>query len=454
VRHIIHQIDRIVPADHQVARRKIVPRIRPLVLLNPRHRRAARASPDDNWQPLAARQFHMRHHGLNVGEPFRLFNAPENEAFESDRFVLDWASMMQPVNNLRVREMIPLAPPAAIKNEYSMTERANTTVVNGRHEVQRILNQDDPRLLVIVGPCSIHDGDSAFEYAQRLSQLRDEFNESLCIVMRVYFEKPRTTIGWKGLINDPHLDGSYDIETGLKTARDLLLRITQLGLPVATEFLDPIVPQYIADLVSWAAVGARTTESQTHREMASGLSMPVGFKNGTDGSLQIAIDAMGAARHPHSFLGIDQQGVTSIVRTAGNSDGHLVLRGGRLKGNYDPQSIAEAEAALQRAGLPAVLMVDCSHANSAKQFARQEEVWNNVIEQRVAGNHALIGLMVESFIEEGNQPFPAPRASLHRGISITDACVNWTTTERMLRHGAKNLSGNLVSTTARSLASS
>lgn len=361
---------------------------------------------------------------------------------------------MQPVNNLRVREMIPLAPPAAIKNEYPMTERANSTVVNGRHEIQRILNRNDPRLLVIVGPCSIHDCDSAFEYAQRLSRLRHEFNESLCIVMRVYFEKPRTTIGWKGLINDPHLDGSYDIETGLKTARELLLRITQLGLPVATEFLDPIVPQYIADLVSWAAVGARTTESQTHREMASGLSMPVGFKNGTDGSLQIAIDAMGAARHPHSFLGIDQQGVTSIVRTAGNSDGHLVLRGGRLKGNYDPQSIAEAEATLQRAGLPAILMVDCSHANSAKQYARQEEVWNNVMEQRLAGNHALIGLMVESFLEEGNQPFPAPRANLRRGVSITDACVGWATTERMLRHGTKILSESLASSAVRSLASS
>jgi 3-deoxy-7-phosphoheptulonate synthase len=350
---------------------------------------------------------------------------------------------MQPVNNLRVREMIRLAPPAAIKTEFPMTECANHTVVNGRHEVQRILAQDDPRMLAIVGPCSIHDLDSAFEYAQRLSGLRHELAESLCVVMRVYFEKPRTTIGWKGLINDPHLDGSYDIETGLKTARDLLLRINQLGLPVATEFLDPIVPQYIADLVSWAAVGARTTESQTHREMASGLSMPVGFKNGTDGSLQIAIDAMGAAQHPHSFLGIDQQGVTSVVRTVGNTDGHLVLRGGRLKGNYDPQSIADAEAALKRAGLPAVLMVDCSHANSAKQHSRQEEVWKSVVEQRRAGNRALIGLMVESFLEEGSQPFPAPRASLKRGVSITDACVNWTTTERMLRHGAEMLQGCL-----------
>jgi 3-deoxy-7-phosphoheptulonate synthase len=374
--------------------------------------------------------------------------------FDPGCFMVDFLSIMQPVHNLRVREMIRLAPPAAIKAEFPMTERANTTVVNGRHEVQRILNQEDSRMLVIVGPCSIHDVDSAFEYAQRLNQLRQELVDPLCVVMRVYFEKPRTTIGWKGLINDPHLDGSYDIETGLKTARDLLLRINELGLPVSTEFLDPIVPQYIADLVTWAAVGARTTESQTHREMASGLSMPVGFKNGTDGSLQIAIDAMGAARHPHSFLGIDQQGVTSIVRTAGNRDVHLVLRGSRLKGNYDPHSIALAETALKEAGLPAVMMVDCSHANSAKQHARQEEVWNHVVEQRRAGNPALLGLMVESFLEEGNQPFPMPRASLLPGVSITDACVNWTTTERMLRHGADTLCGNATSSSPQSLAAS
>jgi 3-deoxy-7-phosphoheptulonate synthase len=343
---------------------------------------------------------------------------------------------MKPVSNLRVREMVRLASPATIKTAYPMTERANDTVVNGRAAVQRILRQEDTRLLVVVGPCSIHDLDGAMAYAGRLARLREELASQLCILMRVYFEKPRTTIGWKGLINDPHLDGSYDIETGLKSARRLLLQITELGLPVATEFLDPIVPQYIADLVSWAAVGARTTESQTHREMASGLSMPVGFKNSTDGSLQIAIDAMSASRHPHSFLGIDQEGVTSIIRTSGNSDGHLVLRGGRLKGNYDPMSISDAETALKKSGLPAVLMVDCSHANSAKQHARQEEVWHSVIGQRVAGNRALIGLMIESYLEEGSQTFPAPRASLRYGVSITDACVNWTTTERMLRQGA------------------
>src|SRR6185436_19923434 len=227
-----------------------------------------------------------------------------------------------------------------------------------------------------------------------------------CIVMRVYFEKPRTTIGWKGMIYDPHLDGSDDIQTGLKKARALLLEITSMGLPTATEFLDPVVPQYIADLVSWAAIGARTTESQTHRQMASGLSMPVGFKNGTDGSLQIAIDAMKSAMSPHSFLGIDQEGATSVVRTTGNSDGHVVLRGGRTRSNYDAASIQESAEALKTANLPAVLMVDCSHANSGKQHARQEEVWKNLVEQRLAGSPSLMGVMIESNLFEGSQPIP------------------------------------------------
>ena len=237
-------------------------------------------------------------------------------------------------------------------------------------------------MLVVVGPCSIHDADAALDYGKRLKKLREELGDQIEIVMRVYFEKPRTTIGWKGLINDPHLDGTYDIETGLKKARRLLLELTSMGLPAATEFLDPIIPQYTADLITWAAVGARTTESQTHREMASGLSMPVGFKNGTDGSLQIALDAMQSARTPHSFLGIDQDGITSIIRTTGNTTGHIVLRGGRARTNYDADSIREAELKLQQNGLPPVLMVDCSHANSGKQHARQEEVWRSVIEQR------------------------------------------------------------------------
>jgi 3-deoxy-7-phosphoheptulonate synthase len=258
--------------------------------------------------------------------------------------------------------------------------------------------------------------------------------------MRVYFEKPRTTVGWKGLIYDPHLDGSDDIATGLTRAREILLRINELGLPAATEFLDPIVPQYIDDLVTWAAVGARTTESQTHRQMASGLSTPVGFKNSTDGSLQVALDAMLSARHPHSFLGIDSGGITSVIRTTGNTYGHLVLRGGKAGTNYDPESLAAAAASLRKAGLRDCLMVDCSHANSAKIFARQEEVWNSVTAQRAAGNETLVALMVESHLQEGNQPLLADRSQLRYGVSVTDACVGWETTERMLRQGFERLS--------------
>jgi len=346
---------------------------------------------------------------------------------------------MLPTQNLHVKEAVRLLTPRALKAELPVTDACNRTVVASREAVRNILQQRDPRLLVVVGPCSIHDVKGAREYGARLQALRQQLGEQMEIVMRVYFEKPRTTIGWKGLINDPHLDGSYDIETGLKTARQLLLELTALGLPAATEFLDPIIPQYIDDLVTWVAIGARTTESQTHREMASGLSMPVGFKNGTDGSLQIALDAMVSARTPHSFLGIDQDGVTSIIRTTGNPVGHLVLRGGRTRPNYDAASLREAESKLRQADLPPVLMVDCSHANSGKQHARQEEVWRSVLEQRAAGNRSLIGVMVESYLEEGNQPFPQEPAALRYGVSITDACVGWETTERMLRKGGEQL---------------
>ncbi|TAL00243.1 MAG: 3-deoxy-7-phosphoheptulonate synthase [Verrucomicrobia bacterium] len=343
--------------------------------------------------------------------------------------------------DLHVREIVRLSSPRALKAEFPITEECSAIVAQSRERVIRILKREDPRLLVVVGPCSIHDEKGALEYATRLNALRQEFADRMEIIMRVYFEKPRTTIGWKGLINDPHLDGSQDIEAGLKTARRLLLQILNMGQPAATEFLDPIVPQYIADLVTWAAIGARTTESQTHREMASGISTPVGYKNATDGSLQIAIDAMGAARHPHSFLGIDADGATSVVRTNGNPDGHIVLRGGRARTNYDAESIRDAEATLAKCGLPAVLMVDCSHANSAKQHARQEDVWKSVIEQRVSGTRSLIGLMVESNLFDGNQPFPKPVKELQYGVSITDACVSWETTERMLRWGYEKLAG-------------
>jgi len=316
-----------------------------------------------------------------------------------------------------------------------MSPIANKTVVRGRAEISGILAQTDPRLLVVLGPCSIHDPKAALEYAAKLNALRLEFEDQFCLVMRVYFEKPRTTIGWKGMIYDPHLDGSDDIEAGLEQARLLLMEINEMGLPAATEFLDPIVPQYISDLVSWAAIGARTTESQTHRQMASGLSMPVGFKNGTDGGLQVAIDAMHSATAAHTFLGIDQDGATSIIRTSGNRAGHVVLRGGRGLTNYDANSTLEASDCLAKAGLPQVLMVDCSHANSGKQHGKQEEVWKSLVEQRIAGNKAIVGVMIESNLFEGTQPMATSLSDLDYGVSITDACLGWEVTERMLRAG-------------------
>ena len=346
---------------------------------------------------------------------------------------------MYRTQDIHVKEIVPLLSPRALKALSPVPESVNAAVAQARQRVIRILRQEDPRLLVVVGPCSIHDQQSALEYAGRLHRLQRELADKLEIVMRVYFEKPRTTIGWKGLITDPHLDGSQDIEAGLKLARQLLLQITSLGLPAATEFLDHIVPQYIADLITWAAIGARTTESQTHREMASGLSMPVGLKNATDGSLQVAIDAMGATRHPHSFLGLNEDGVTSIVRTTGNPDAHVVLRGGRALTNYDAASIQAAEAKLRAEKLPPVLMVDCSHANSEKKFARQEEVWRSVIDQRAGGTGSLIGLMVESHLHEGSQPIPKKLGDLRYGVSITDSCIGWEATERMLRWGHERI---------------
>ncbi len=341
--------------------------------------------------------------------------------------------------DLHVKEIVPLLSPRAMRVLSPIPEAVDDIVARARERVIRILKQEDPRMLVVIGPCSIHDEKSALEYASRLAKLQKDLADKMEIVMRVYFEKPRTTIGWKGFINDPHLDGSQDIETGLKIARKLLQEINGLGLPAATEFLDPIVPQYIANLITWAAIGARTTESQTHREMASGLSMPVGLKNGTDGSLQVAIDAMGATAHPHSFLGMNEDGVTSIVRTNGNPNAHVVLRGGRAMTNYDPASIQAAEQKLISEKLPPVLMVDCSHANSEKKFAKQEDVWRSVIEQRVGGTKSLIGLMVESHLNEGNQPIPKNKCDLRYGVSITDSCVGWETTERMLRWGCEQL---------------
>ncbi len=343
--------------------------------------------------------------------------------------------LMEQLHDLRVSRIIRLPSPGELKAALPVDERVASTVTGSRREVEHILSGQDKRLLVIVGPCSIHDVDSAREYADKLAVLRTELQHEFCIMMRVYFEKPRTTVGWKGFINDPHLDDTYDIEHGLLHARKLLIEINELGLPAATEFLDPISPQYVADVVSWAAIGARTIESQTHRQMASGLSMPVGFKNSTDGRLGVAVDAIRSAMHPHSFLGIDQDGYSSAVTTKGNPFGHLVLRGGP-KPNYDAESIAAAEALLAKAGLQQSLLVDCSHANSGKKHEQQVSVWNNVLEQKVAGNKSIAGVMIESNLYCGNQPFPEDRDKLMYGVSITDECLSWEETERMLREGA------------------
>jgi len=344
--------------------------------------------------------------------------------------------VQRPLENTRVSELRALVPPAAVKKRCPAGAVSLETVVRGRAEAQAILHGRDTRLLVIVGPCSIHDPEGALDYARRLAALRVELGDALCLFMRVYFEKPRTTVGWKGLINDPHLDDSGDLEGGLHLARRLLLDITALGLPAATEFLDPIVPQYIADAVSWAAIGARTTESQTHREMASGLSMPVGFKNSTDGSIQTALDALLAARSPHRFLGIDQNGRSSVVTTEGNPDSHVVLRGGREGANYKSRHTAETERKLREAGLQPGFMIDCSHANSAKNPRRQAVVWRNVLAQRRRGRTSIIGAMLESFLEEGNQPVCADRRKLRYGVSVTDGCIDWPTTEKLLRAAA------------------
>jgi 3-deoxy-7-phosphoheptulonate synthase len=337
------------------------------------------------------------------------------------------------VDNLRVVGVTRLITPAQIKEQYPASGEQLRLVERTRREARAILSGADDRMLVVVGPCSIHDPVSALDYARRLAVLARDLQDRYLVVMRVYFEKPRTTIGWKGFINDPNLDESCDVAKGLTLARKLLLDILDLGLPAGTEFLDPIVPQYTAELVTWAAIGARTTESQTHREMASGLSMPVGFKNATDGSFQTAIDAMTSACTAHSFLGIDQDGATSIVKTAGNPDSHVVLRGGRNGPNYDPDAVRAAEQALRKAGLQPALMVDCSHSNSGKDPKRQPDVWKSLLRQRAEGNRRLIGAMLESHIHFGAQPLPSDPAALNYGVSITDACMDWETTEALLR---------------------
>jgi len=342
-------------------------------------------------------------------------------------------------NNLNVKGLTPIIAPADLKQVFPLFEESAEFVMKAREQIRNILYGRDPRLMVVVGPCSIHDPQAAIDYASRLSSLNREVSDQLLLVMRVYFEKPRTTIGWKGLINDPDLNGTYRISKGLGIARGLLCAITELGLPVATEMLDPITPQYMSDLISWGAIGARTTESQTHREMASGLSFPVGFKNSTDGSLQVAMDAMKAALHPHRFLGINREGRTSIVETMGNPDVHIVLRGGNDKPNYFPEDIHLTEELLAKSGLNAAIMVDCSHANSFKDHERQEEVLDSVLGQLTDGSRSICSVMVESNIEAGHQAIPEKVSDLRYGVSITDRCVDWATTEKMLRNAHNRL---------------
>lgn len=324
-----------------------------------------------------------------------------------------------------------LITPKKVKGKLPGTKKAYETVLTGRQEVQSILDREDRRLFVVVGPCSIHDPQAAYEYATRLKRLAGMVKSTMLLVMRVYFEKPRTTIGWKGLINDPDMNDSFHIEKGILLARRILLRFTEMGLPTATEALDPIIPQYIADLISWSAIGARTTESQTHREMASGLSMPIGLKNATDGSIQVALNGIKSANTSHHFLGIDQNGQTAVFRTTGNPYAHIVLRGGS-KPNYDAASIAACEKALAEAGLPVNIVVDCSHGNSNKDYRLQPTAFNSVIDQIEAGNQSVVGFMLESHLNEGNQPLLKDRAKLKYGVSITDACINWVTTEELL----------------------
>lgn len=346
---------------------------------------------------------------------------------------------MKNTSDLHVLENRPLLSPAFIKSEFPLTETAATLVSQTRDRIRQILSGKDQRVLVVVGPCSIHDVDAAIEYGQRLTRLREELQGELEILMRVYFEKPRTTVGWKGLINDPHLDNSYDINTGLKLARKLLLDLANLNLPSATELLDPITPQYIADLISWTAIGARTTESQIHRQMASGLSMPVGYKNGTDGSLNAAINAMLAAITSHHFLGISNDGLASIVKTTGNPDGHLVLRGGSNAPNYYQEDVETAAQALQNKALNHRLTIDCSHGNSNKDYSRQPIVLDNIAQQIESGNKNIMGVMIESHLIAGNQSLGSDPASLVYGQSITDACVDWETTKKILRSLAKSV---------------
>ncbi|CAX56554.1 Phospho-2-dehydro-3-deoxyheptonate aldolase, Tyr-sensitive [Erwinia pyrifoliae Ep1/96] len=347
------------------------------------------------------------------------------------------------LNNVHIADEQVLITPEALKKQYPLNKMLEGQITASRRVISDIISGKDHRLLVVCGPCSIHDPEAALAYARDLKKLADRVGDRLYIVMRVYFEKPRTTVGWKGLINDPHMDNTFDMEAGLHIGRKLLLNLVEIGLPLATEALDPNSPQYLGDLFSWSAIGARTTESQTHREMASGLSMPVGFKNGTDGSLATAINAMRAAAQPHRFVGINQAGQVCLLQTQGNPDGHVILRGGKQP-NYGPQDVAQCEKEMEQAGLRPSLMIDCSHGNSNKDFRRQSGVAESAVAQIRDGNRSIIGLMLESNIHEGNQSSEQPRSEMRYGVSVTDACINWETTENLLREIYQDLDGVLA----------
>ena len=342
--------------------------------------------------------------------------------------------------NIASRELIPA--PNEVREQFPATPTARKSVLETRHGIRQILTQEDPRLLVVVGPCSVHDLDAAMEYAERLKELADEVKDTLLVIMRVYFEKPRTSIGWKGLINDPYMDDSFRIAEGLAMAREFLLRLAELGLGVGTEALDPITPQYLSDLVSWTAIGARTTESQTHREIASGLSSPVGFKNGTDGNIEVAINALKAAASPQSFLGMTVEGRCAVFHTRGNPFGHIILRGGS-RPNYDSVSITMCEQSLEKAGLLSNIVIDCSHGNSLKQHDVQPLVLTNIVRQIRDGNTSIVGVMLESNLEAGRQDIPEDRSQLRRGVSVTDACIDWNDTETALREAQSQLAAVL-----------
>jgi len=342
------------------------------------------------------------------------------------------------LNDINVNSEEVLVTPEALRKELPLPQEGRDFVQSARKIISNIIHKKDPRLLVISGPCSIHDVEAAKEYARNLKELHDKYQASMYIVMRVYFEKPRTTVGWKGLINDPHMDGSFDVESGLRKARELLLYLTELGLPLATEALDPISPQYLAELFSWSAIGARTTESQTHREMASGLSMPIGFKNGTNGSLGVAINALQSAASSHRFMGINRQGQVALIKTSGNPDGHVILRGG-LQPNYDSVNVSVCEQELAENGLEAGIVIDCSHGNSSKDHNRQPLVAENVVNQICSGNKSIIGIMLESNLCAGNQSADLPKPELKYGVSVTDACIDFSTTQALIANINKRL---------------